>query len=148
MEPEEAPCDAASLGAEGIVVESAGAGGVDALVQRLAAARGLANETTRALGEPGPRSDQEVAREADEHAHMADEVRVLLEGDAIYDIRARDERWLRLWVAPGEAVVVPRSRYHRFLIPQGAVVRFRQLYAGPNDLAPFFRGSDDSTRAV
>lgn len=145
---EESPCDAEALRAEGIAVESAGASGAAALTARLKQERSLANESARSLGDAGPRAAQDLAREADEHAHMADEVRVLLEGDALYDVRARDERWIRLWVGAGDAVVIPRSRWHRFLIPEGAVVRFAQLYNGPMDIAPLFRGSDDSTRAV
>jgi 1,2-dihydroxy-3-keto-5-methylthiopentene dioxygenase len=93
-----------------------------------------------------PQCEAKVAREADEHAHMDDEVRLIVEGSGYYDVRARDERWLRVEVAAGDLLVVPARRYHRFMLGASGGVRFVQPFAERPGLIPLYRASDDETR--
>ena len=45
-----------------------------------------------------------------EHLHTDDEVRYVLEGEGIFDIRSNDDRWMRVIVEVGDLISVPKSR--------------------------------------
>jgi 1,2-dihydroxy-3-keto-5-methylthiopentene dioxygenase len=144
---EEIECSQAELQAEGIRCEPFDLSAAAAVVQRIQAERGWTEveEVTRSTSRP--QDEAEVVKEADEHCHLAEEVRVLLEGHGVYDIRGLAEDWLRIFVAAGEVVVVPARRYHRFLVGQSSVLRYAQPYLGRHDLMHLYRASEDRTRA-
>jgi 1,2-dihydroxy-3-keto-5-methylthiopentene dioxygenase len=94
-----------------------------------------------------PRDEATIAREIDEHLHLIAEVRIFLEGEGVYDVRARDERWLRIWVAVGDVLVIPERRYHRFLPSTNIPLRYLQVYSERPGLTPLYRASSEETRA-
>lgn len=146
MNPKEVACSNDELRAEGIefgVFDPVKA--VDTAM-KIKRERGLEQHDEVRLTPDDPRDEAKIAREGDEHAHMEDEVRLLVEGEAVYDVRARDERWLRVRVEPGDLVVIPSHRYHRFLLGGGGPVRFVQPFAERPGLIPLYRASDDETR--
>ena len=143
MNPKEVACSPEELRAEGIECgqfDPAKAADTAGVVKR---DRGLAQLDDVRLT---PEDEAKIAREADEHAHMEDEVRLVVEGEAVYDVRARDERWVRIQVGAGDLVVIPSRRYHRFLLGTTGVVRFMQPFSERPALIPLYRASDDETR--
>ena len=77
----------------------------------------------------------------DEHLHQEDEVRFVLEGAGIFDIRSADERWMRVEVEPGDVLVVPAGRYHRFLLTDACRIRCVRLFQDPAGWKPLYRES-------
>lgn len=72
---------------------------------------------------------------AGEHLHTDDEVRYVLEGEGIFDIRSADDRWLRVVVEQGDLLVVPANLHHRFMLTSaslhpGACVSSKTAAAG------------------
>lgn len=49
-----------------------------------------------------------------EHYHTEDEIRIIKEGSAIFDIRSKDDRWIRVEVEQNDLIQIPALRYHRF----------------------------------
>jgi 1,2-dihydroxy-3-keto-5-methylthiopentene dioxygenase len=146
MNPKEVACSTEELRAEGIehgVFDPAKAADTAAMIKR---ERSLAQHDDVRLTPADPRDEAKIAREGDEHAHMEDEVRLLVEGEGVYDVRARDERWLRLQVQAGDLVIIPSHRYHRFLLGGAGPVRFVQPFSERPGLIPLYRASDDETR--
>src|SRR5262249_17249124 len=95
-----------------------------AVADQLGEARGINERNDVRRTGANPKDEAAIAKEADEHTHLADEVRLLVEGEVVYDIRSADGmRWLRLWLYPGDAIVVPARRYHRVLAPSRAGLR-------------------------
>ena len=143
MNPKEVACSPDELRAEGIECGEFDPKAVGDIATRVKRERSLAQHDDVRLT---PADEAKIAREADEHAHMEDEVRLVVEGEAVYDVRARDERWLRLQVKAGDLVVIPSHRYHRFLLGATGVVRFVQPFSERPALIPLYRASDDETR--
>lgn len=143
----EIECTDGELRGEGIRCEPFDARAAGPLLQQLQAERGWTEVEDVRRATSKPQDEAEIVKEADEHCHLDDEVRLLLEGHGLYDVRARDEQWIRLWVAAGDLVVIPARRYHRFLVGQTATLHYMQPYANRTDLMQLYRASEDQTRA-
>lgn len=139
-------CSLDELRAEGIECAAFDSGNVADVSSRIGRERGLGSQDDIALRQDNPQCEAKIAREGDEHAHMDDEVRLIVEGSGCYEVRARDERWLRVEVAAGDLLIVPSRRYHRFLLGASGHVRFVQPFAERPGLIPLYRASDDETR--
>ena len=74
-----------------------------------------------------------------EHLHTEDEVRFVLEGEGVFDIRSTDDRWMRVTVEPGDLIVVPRDRYHRFSLTARRHIRCARLFKDPSGWTPVYR---------
>lgn len=143
----ELDCTEAELRAEGIRCEAFDVGQLAAALQRVQAERGWAEVDRVRRSATRPQDEVEIVREADEHCHLQDEVRLFLEGEGLYDIRGQDEQWLRIFVGPGDLIVVPAKRYHRFLVGQASDLSYAQPFANRPSLIQLYRVSDDATRA-
>src|SRR5262249_28145964 len=112
MTPTEKPCSAEELEAEGVRLERLDVRNMAASIERAKKTYDVSRDEILFMTLDNPKHEGAIAKEADEHAHLGDEVRAILEGAAIYEERARDDRWIRLSVGEGELVVIPAQRYH------------------------------------
>lgn len=74
-----------------------------------------------------------------EHLHDEDEVRFVLEGEGVFDIRGSDDRWMRVKVERGDLIVVPAERYHRFELTEAKTMRCIRLFQDENGWVPRYR---------
>lgn len=76
---------------------------------------------------------------ASEHLHTDDEVRFVLEGAGIFDIRDESDRWMRVTVEAGDLIVVPQDRYHRFTLTDAQHIRCVRLFKDRGGWVPHYR---------
>lgn len=74
-----------------------------------------------------------------EHLHTDDEVRYVLEGEGIFDIRSADDRWMRVVVEAGDLLVVPAHLHHRFLLTDKQHIRCVRLFKDKSGWVPHYR---------
>ena len=74
-----------------------------------------------------------------EHLHTDDEVRFVLAGRGIFDIRSRDDRWMRVEVYPADYVCVPANRHHRFFVMDDKHIRCVRLFKDSSGWTPLYR---------
>jgi 1,2-dihydroxy-3-keto-5-methylthiopentene dioxygenase len=79
------------------------------------------------------------AKFKDEHLHTDDEVRFVLEGEGVFDIRSQDDRWMRVVVEAGDLIVVPENRNHRFFLTDSKTIRCVRLFQDPAGWTPVYR---------
>jgi len=136
-----ADLDAAFLGHQGVHAErlplepSAYQGPLDALKR----ANGYIEQDIVQLAPETPNLDAICAKFVDEHTHDDDEVRFVLEGEGIFDIRTRDDRWMRVVVEAGDLIVVPAGRNHRFLLTDRKLIRCVRLFKDTSGWVPNYR---------
>ena len=109
-------------------------------LDRLKRQRGYVEQDIVALAPDTPNLEAICAKFVDEHSHDEDEVRFVLSGEGIFDIRSRDDRWMRVRVEPGDLIVVPRNRFHRFMLTDTKQIRCVRLFKDSAGCTPHYRG--------
>ena len=110
-------------------------------VDTLKTARGYVEEDIVELEPSTPNLDAICAKFVDEHHHDEDEVRFVLEGEGIFDIRSDDDRWMRVVVERGDLIVVPAGRHHRFLLTDSKRIRCVRLFRDRSGWVPHYRAA-------
>lgn len=110
-----------------------------AAIDRLKAERGYIEQDEVQLSPATPNLDAICAKFIPEHFHDDDEVRFVLEGEGIFDIRSRGDEWMRVVVERGDLIVVPANRHHRFLLTDSKHIRCVRLFKDTSGWAPHYR---------
>lgn len=139
---DERPLDPAALGAQGIPYDTLpiGAEG-DPALEALMRANGYLERDEIELRPTTAGLDAICAKFVDEHHHDDDEVRFVLEGEGIFDIRSQDDRWMRVIVEAGDLIIVPKGRHHRFLLTDRKTIRCARLFRDRKGWVPHYRGA-------
>ena len=101
--------------------------------------RGYVHEDEVQIRPTTPGLDAICAKFAEEHLHDEDEVRFILEGEGIFDVRSGSDRYMRVVVETSDLLVVPAQRYHRFLLTESRTVRAVRLFKDPSGWVPRYR---------
>ena len=139
----ETPISAGELNAEGIYYTalSTDPARYQAPVDALKAERGYVEQDIVALEPTTPNLDAICAKFVDEHYHDDDEVRFVLAGEGVFDIRSRDDRFMRVVVERGDLIVVPKRRHHRFLLTDSKTIRCVRLFRDTSGWVPHYRAA-------
>jgi 1,2-dihydroxy-3-keto-5-methylthiopentene dioxygenase len=108
-------------------------------IAKLKQERGYIEQDIVELAPTTPNLETICAKFVDEHYHDEDEVRFVLEGEGIFDIRSRDDRWMRVVVERGDLIVVPKDRHHRFMLTEHKTIRCVRLFQDKSGWTPHYR---------
>ncbi len=112
-------------------------GDIDALMK----AKGYVEQDTVELSPETPNLDSICLKFADEHFHTDDEVRLVLEGEGVFDIRSAEDEWLRVKVEEGDLLVVPAQKHHRFYLTEMRRIRCVRLFCDAAGWVAHYRDS-------
>jgi len=111
-----------------------------AMIESVKREHGYVDEDFVELGPATPNLDAICAKFDKEHYHTEDEVRFVVEGEGIFDIRDEgDDRWIRIEVISGDMIVIPANHYHRFTLTDRRQIRCMRLFANHDGWAPLYR---------
>lgn len=145
-----AALDADELTAQGVTYQAlpTDPAGYQPALDRVREERGYVEQDVIALHPDVPDLDSICAKFLDEHHHTEDEVRFVLEGDGVFDIRSHDDRWMRVLVEPGDLIVVPAYRKHRFLLTDRKTIRCVRLFRDKAGWVPHYRSASGNYTAA
>jgi 1,2-dihydroxy-3-keto-5-methylthiopentene dioxygenase len=110
-----------------------------ALIETIKREHGYVDQDFVELGPETPNLDAICAKFDKEHFHTEDEVRLVEEGDGIFDVRDEGDRWIRIEVTKGDAIVIPARTYHRFTLTERRQIRCMRLFANNDGWSPLYR---------
>ncbi len=82
-----------------------------------------------------------------EHLHTDDEVRFVLQGSGVFEIRSLDDQWMKVIVEPGDFILVPANRFHRFYLTDEKKIQCVRLFKDQSGWAPLYRKDLEATAA-
>lgn len=64
----------------------------------------------------------------EEHLHEFEEIRFIMDGNAIFDVRDKFDEWIRIELEKNELIVLPAGMYHRFTLGDSGRVKAMRLF--------------------
>jgi 1,2-dihydroxy-3-keto-5-methylthiopentene dioxygenase len=110
-----------------------------AMIDTIKREHGYVDEDFVELAPETPNLDTICAKFDKEHFHTEDEVRAVMAGAGIFDVRDEGDDWVRIEVTEGDMIVIPANTFHRFYLTDAKHIRCMRLFANHDGWAPLYR---------
>jgi 1,2-dihydroxy-3-keto-5-methylthiopentene dioxygenase len=97
-------------------------------LQAIRAERGYVEMDQIHLGPTTPDLDKLCDKFFAEHLHTDEEIRFVVQGAGIFDLRNEGDRWMRVHVTAGDLIIVPANKWHRFTLDEQRTITSKRLF--------------------
>ena len=116
--------------------------GSEAEIARIKSSRGYVDQDEISLSKETPNLDAICAKFDKEHFHTLDEVRFVVDGEGIFDVRDSSDQWVRIEVDAGDLIIIPANKFHRFYLTSAKTIRCVRLFLYNEGWAPLYRQAE------
>ncbi|CAL2050874.1 unnamed protein product [Caenorhabditis brenneri] len=95
-----------------------------------------------------PNFDEKLNIFFEEHLHDDAELRVIKHGVGYFDVRGKDEQWIRIPVRRGDFVFLPAGIYHRFTTDRSEDVVALRLFRNNPKWTAYNRSADGDQQST
>ncbi|CAG7826443.1 unnamed protein product [Allacma fusca] len=130
----------------GVVVQAFGTDmdGANKSVDSVKNERGYSYEDCLEIMPDADNLEKLMQKFATEHLHDEEETRFVLDGSTYFDVRSKDDTWIRVEVTKGDLIIVPPGLYHRLTLTKPKLIKLRRLFLVKPSWTSFNRPDADN----